>query len=141
MVENALYQLQLHSEGSEAGNRLDLLADALSLARNGLHTADLGKIWDDIVSHLEVIREISPGESAADDCFASETDGPVVLISRLVNQCLNFFASQDYDWDARHEFLMLGWRINCAWDAINSGVEGNLAEYVENEAQARQFVD
>lgn len=141
MVENALYQLRFHCEGSEAGNHLELLADALSMARNGLHTADLGKIWDDIVCHLEVIRKKGPSESAPDDCFASETDEPVLLISRLVNQCLDFFASQDYDWDARHEFLMLGWRINCAWDAINSGVEGNLAEYVENEAQARQFVD
>lgn len=141
MLDDAIYTLRLHAEGSEEGNRRDLLADSLQMAKNGLPYGSLGPIWTDIVGGIEGARESIALDRATDDCFTHDPDQLVQAVSRMVSMCLDFFASQEYDWDARHEFLMLGWRINCAWDAINSGITGNLAEHVENEAQDRQFVD
>lgn len=141
LVEEALLSLRTHAEGSEDGGDDLVLADVLKKARQGQSFGDLGQIWADLVRCLEIYRTHSSPGGTPEDCFSQEWDSPVQWISKMVTDCLDFFATQDGEWDARHEFLMLGWRIHCAWDAIEAGVVGSLADHVENEAQSRQFID
>jgi hypothetical protein len=127
VINEVTMHLRRHAEGSSNADDPTLLADNAWMFKHGSFTKDFKPIWADIVKHLEQLN-VEMKRLTIDEKLPRNA---VYAVSGMLNQCFSISLVKKIDPNIRQQFLELGWKISCGWDAILAGDVDNIAEYVE----------
>ena len=125
--------LRRHTEGSSGADDPTILADYAWMLKHGSLMTDVEPIWTDIVNQFEQLN-VEMRQLSSDDNLPRNV---VYAISGLLNHCFSTSLLKKIDPNVRQQFLELGWKIACGWDAVLAGDIDNITEHVELEQYCR----